>query len=108
MFVAFLGWGVHDEKLVRSERRDGGRGETASSAFEEEDPTNERRCGREDMGCEKVEVCTDGVVGKRNIVRSRRRFRCSRDGILGGDGSKTEVSRGSEGEGGDGWVGTEV
>lgn len=95
MFVAFLGWWVHDEELEEEKenttRRE--KNEFSSSGFGER--TNERpteKKGR--IGFASCEG-THGVVGKRDIVRPRRRFRFPRDGILGGDSSKTEVSRGS-------------
>ena len=98
MFVAFLGWWVHDEELEEEKENTTRREKNEfSSGFGER--TNERTNDRptEKKGRIGFASCegTHGVVGKRDIVRPRRRFRFPRDGILGGDSSKTEVSRGS-------------
>lgn len=54
MFVAFLGRWVHDEELKEKKR-----GRRVS-------------CGDEVESEESKEISADGVVGQRNVVRSRR------------------------------------
>lgn len=48
------------------------------------------------------------VVGERDVERPRGDLSKLRRGILCRDGPKTEVAGGSEGERGDGGVGTEI
>lgn len=95
VFVAFLGGRVHDEELEGGER-------ARARQFRW---FGDRWRARKK---EENEECTHSVVRQRDIVRSRRNLGFPRDGVFGGDGSKTEEARGSKGERGDGWVGSEV